>query len=267
MPESYHSVIESIDVTKIHRENRLFNPQKFVLKPTTFGVGYGEKLGIIGESGSGKSTLARLLLGLDRPTLGDVFWKGKNLRDYSSRLLRTTKPKFQMLFQDSSSSLHPLMTVRDIFRETRNVLENLGLSLSSPVSSLLDIVQLGSSVLDKFPRELSGGQRQRVALARCLATAPEVLIADEPTSSLDCVIKNQMLNLFQQVNLNFEVAIIIVSHDLSVIRCLCDNLLVMKNGEIVERGETRKVLFSPRCDYTRKLIESDYSLTGKSNPI
>ena len=171
-----------------------------------------------------------------------------------------------MLFQDSSSSLHPLMTVREIFRETRSILEKLGLSLSSPVKSLLDLVQLGSGVLDKVPTELSGGQRQRVALARCLATAPEVIVADEPTSSLDCVIKNQMLNLFHQVNLNFDLAIIVVSHDLSVIRCLCDNLLVMKNGEIVERGETLKVLSSPRSDYTKKLIESEFNLSGKPNP-
>jgi ABC-type glutathione transport system ATPase component len=203
----------------------------------------GESLGIVGESGSGKSTLLRLMLGLERPDGGTVAFHGGALRR-----------EVQIVFQDPASALDPRMRVADIVLEPVRVMR----LPRSPamVAELLDAVGLPRGAAARFPHEFSGGQRQRIAIARALAPRPRVLLADEPVSALDVSVRAQILNLLEDLRVGYDLTLVLVSHDLSVVRHLCDRVLVMRAGEVVEGGETRAVFRAPRHPYTRALLAS-----------
>ncbi len=214
------------------------------LRDVGFDLLRGESLGVVGESGSGKSTLLRLMLGLEPPDAGGVVYHGGTLRR-----------EVQVVFQDPASALDPRMRVADILLEPVRVMRLPG-DRGAVVAELLDAVGLARSAARRFPHEFSGGQRQRIAIARALAPRPRVLLADEPVSALDVSVRAQILNLLQDLRVGYDLTLVLVSHDLSVVRHMCDRVMVMRAGEIVETGETRSIFRAPRHPYTRELLES-----------
>jgi ABC-type glutathione transport system ATPase component len=214
------------------------------VRDVSFDLRGGESLGVVGESGAGKSTLLRLMLGLERPDAGTVTYRGPSLRR-----------EVQVVFQDPASSLDPRMRAGDVVLEPVRVMRLPG-DRAGMLAELLEAVGLPDGAARRFPHELSGGQRQRVAIARALAPRPRVLLADEPVSALDVSVRAQILNLLQDLRAGYDLTLLLVSHDLSVVRHLCDRVLVMRAGEVVEAGDTRAIFRAPRHPYTRTLLES-----------
>ncbi|MFJ9348583.1 ATP-binding cassette domain-containing protein [Streptomyces sp. NPDC101237] len=210
----------------------------------------GHSLGIVGESGSGKSTLARLLLALDRPDSGTVQYRGREVRP--GRLLWFRR-EVQVVLQDPMGSLDPRATVRDIVAEPLECLRLPG-DHDDRVDALLRAVGLDPSVRGRYPHEFSGGQRQRIALARALAPGPKVLVGDEPLSALDVSVRAQILALLDDLAEAYGLTLLLVSHDIGVVRRLCTDVLVMKDGRAVEQGPAATVLAEPRHPYTRRLL-------------
>ena len=213
----------------------------------------GERFGLVGESGSGKSTLLRLICGLDRPTSGEVYVEGRPVHDQSPRSLGWLRERLQLVFQDPMSSLDPRMRVRDIVAEPL-VAQGRREGRHERVVELLERVGLSAEAADRYPHQFSGGQRQRISVARALAPGPSILVADEPVSALDVSVRAQVLNLIDEVVEEFGLTLIFVSHDLSVVRHVCDRIAVMQQGRIVEVGATEELFAAPQHDYTRSLL-------------
>jgi ABC-type glutathione transport system ATPase component len=241
------AVFEVRGLTKSYRLPRtsLHRPPRRVtaVRDVSFDLERGESLGLVGESGSGKTTLLRLMLRLEQPDGGTVIYNGASLRR-----------EVQVVFQDPASALDPRMRVADIVQEPMRVMR-LGAG-ASRLAELLAAVGLPQAAARRYPHEFSGGQRQRIAIARALAPRPRVLLADEPVSALDVSVRAQILNLIEDLRVGYDLTLVLVSHDLSVVRHLCDRVLVMHAGEIVEAGETRAIFRSPQHPYTRTLLES-----------
>ncbi|MCT1366202.1 MULTISPECIES: ABC transporter ATP-binding protein [unclassified Microbacterium] len=226
------------------------------LEPTDLDVPEGASVGIIGESGSGKSTLVRLLLGLDRPTAGSVSVDGRTVdATASARSLHWLRRQTGLVFQDPYASLDPRMTAGQIVREP---LWALGIDGDhrARVREVIAQVGLDPEMGDRYPHEFSGGQRQRIALARALVHRPRILVGDEPLSALDVTVRAQILELLAELRVADEFTLLLVSHDIGVVQNLCDTVVVMKDGRIVERGPTRDVLLHPSADYTRTLLSA-----------
>jgi peptide/nickel transport system ATP-binding protein len=228
------------------------------LDNVSFTLDAGRTLGIVGESGSGKSTLARLVMALEAPSAGRVLLEGRDLHALSRDDLRAARRHFQMVFQDPYSSLDPRMTVARTVAEPLEQLEHLPKAeRRERAVAMLDAVGLNASAdLDKYPHEFSGGQRQRIAIARALVTQPKLIVADEPVSALDVSVQAQVLNLMQDLQERFGLAYLFISHDLAVVDLVCDELIVLQHGRVVERGPTDEVLNAPQQAYTRRLIEA-----------
>ncbi|MDB4860508.1 ABC transporter ATP-binding protein [Alphaproteobacteria bacterium] len=224
----------------------------------SFKLFEGETLGLVGESGSGKSTIAKIITGLVRPSFGELEYNGLSL--YNSRgkyQIDKSRGQIQMIFQDPYSSLNPRFKVKHIIAEpikffqksiTRNDLEQ-------NVNDLIDIVGMTRKSLDRYPHEFSGGQRQRISIARALATRPRLLICDEPTSALDVSIQAQILNLLKDIQDELHLTILFISHDLPVIRQMCNRIIVLKNGIVCESNDTETLFNDPLHDYTKELIK------------
>jgi peptide/nickel transport system ATP-binding protein len=223
------------------------------LRGVDLGVVRGERLGIVGESGSGKTTLARLLLALDQPQSGEVRFEGQQVSGRKERELRFLRRAAQIVFQDPMGSLDPRMRVRDILLEPLRALDVPG-DHDVRVRELLDAVGLPSHAATRYPHQFSGGQRQRVAIARALAPEPALVIADEPVSALDVSVRAQILDLLRELADGLGLTLIFISHDLSVVRYLCDRVAVMHDGRIVELGSTTQVYEAPQHAYTRALL-------------
>ena len=214
------------------------------VKGVSFSLGKGEILGIVGESGSGKSTIAKTLMGLEKPSGGHI---------------AICRSSMQMIFQDAVGSLNPRMTVRQTMEE---VLKFRGLEVSASkhlnvqTSKLLDLVGLSSAVFDQYPREMSGGQCQRVSVARALACEPEVLIADEPVSALDVSVQARILNLLRDLRRDLGLSILLIAHDLAVVKNVCDRICVMEHGLFVDAGDAEEVFDHPTSDYTKRLLSA-----------
>ncbi|WP_020573637.1 ABC transporter ATP-binding protein [Actinopolymorpha alba] len=213
----------------------------------------GASLGIVGESGAGKTTLLRLLLGVDRPSAGEVRFAGTPLDRVPERDFRQ---QVQVVFQDPRSSLNPRMPVASIIAEPLRSLR-IGDSRSDRadrVAELLTAVGLHPDDGQRYPHEFSGGQRQRIAIARALAPAPRVLLADEPVSALDVSVRRQIVELLQELVERLGLTLVLVSHDLAIVSQLCQQVTVMRDGRVVETGPTSTVLATPTDDYTRALL-------------
>jgi ABC-type glutathione transport system ATPase component len=227
----------------------------------TFAVAAGSAFGLVGESGSGKSTAVRAMLGLVKATSGEVWFDGQSILNLSRGKWRQLRSELQIVYQDPESSLDPLMTVRKLVEEPLLIHRaRLGLrgreERLARVRELLLEVGLGDDYLDTRPGSLSGGQLQRVAIARALACKPRVLVCDEVVSALDVSVKAQLLMLLQKLQEAHRLTLVFISHDLSVVNYLCDQVAVMWNGRIVECGPTIDVLTSPQEQYTKDLLAS-----------
>ena len=217
------------------------------VKGVSFSLGEGEMLGIVGESGSGKSTIAKTLVGLEKPSSGRI--------DIAPGI------GLQMIFQDAVGSLNPRMTVRQMLDETLHHATRkakgaaVDLKGANDAGGLVSLVGLSKAVLDQYPRELSGGQCQRVSVARALACQPKVLIADEPVSALDVSVQARVLNLLRDLRRDLGLSILLVAHDLAVVKNVCDNVCVMEKGLFVDAGTSEEVFSNPKSDYTKHLLE------------
>lgn len=222
----------------------------------TFNAYRGEILGVVGESGSGKSTLARSVMRLIEAQ-GEILLDGKDLLQMDSGELRSARRDFQMVFQDPNASLNPRMTVYDTLAEPLLLHGIVPQSqIADRVNDLMDEVGLDRRFVKKYPHEFSGGQRQRIAIARALALRPRLILADEPVSGLDVTIRAQILDLLLELTKKHQITTLFISHDLSVVRYLCDRVLVMQKGRIVEAGPTERIFKEPREAYTKELLSA-----------
>jgi ABC-type glutathione transport system ATPase component len=249
-------IIRVRDLGRTYHRGRssLFGPRREVraLDDVSFDISAGQRFGIVGESGSGKSTLLRILGALDSATTGSVEISGLQLAGARERHLGSLRDQVQIVFQDPHSSLDPRMRVRDVVAEPlRRVAPE---ARRAKVGEMLQSVGLPADSADRFPHQFSGGQRQRIAIARALITNPRILLADEAVSALDVSVRAQVLNLIADLVDAYALTLVFVSHDLNVIRHLCDTVAVMRSGRIVECGPTDQVYADPQHPYTRQLI-------------
>jgi oligopeptide transport system ATP-binding protein len=223
-----------------------------------FELAPGETLGIVGESGCGKSTVARLLMNLERPTAGQVLYKGEDITRLTGRALKAVRRNIQMVFQDPYTSLNPRMTVGDIIGEPFDIHSEVAPKgdRRRRVRELLDVVGLNPEYLNRYPHQFSGGQRQRIGIARGLALNPEIIICDEPVSALDVSVQAQVINLMRRLQADFGLSYLFIAHDLSVVRHISDRVAVMYLGRIVETGDEMQIYEHATHPYTQALLSA-----------
>ena len=222
------------------------------VRGVSFALAAGETLGIVGESGSGKSTIAKALLLLQPAAGGRILFCGRDVSAFGRADVRAYRRDVQMVFQDAVGSLNPRMTIRQALAEALRLARGGG-ARATP-ASLLDVVGLSAAVLDQYPRELSGGQCQRASFARALATGPRVLVADEPVSALDVSVQARILNLLRDLRRNLGLSVVLIAHDLAVVRNVCDRVCVMHRGLFADAGPADAVFAHPTSAYTRDLL-------------
>jgi peptide/nickel transport system ATP-binding protein len=233
------------------------------LEGVSLSLSEGETLGLVGESGCGKSTLARILIGLEAPTAGDLLWEGRAAHRFTRKDWRRCWRRVQYVFQDAPSALNPRHSLEKILASPMESL--LGLSRderNGRMDALLDHVGLDPRLRSRYPHELSGGQAQRLVLARALAVEPRGLILDEPVSALDVSIQAHILYLLQELREQRGLTYLFISHDLAVVEQVCERVMVMKDGRVVEEGTREDIFRSPRDAYTRRLIAAAPSVRG-----
>jgi ABC-type glutathione transport system ATPase component len=256
-------LLEIVGVTKSFVSAPLFESRRraVALNNVSLSVRVGRCVGLVGESGSGKSTLARCILGLERPDSGEIRFEGKKLAP-GRRARQALAGQIQPVFQNPASSLNPRRRVSEIIAEPLSVHTTLTRSeREAEVRRLLVLVALSEDFASRYPGQLSGGQCQRVSIARALALRPKLIIADEPTSSLDVLVQEQVVKLLSRIGTEFGIAMLFVSHNLAVTRELCDEMAVLYAGEIVEFGPSERVVSAPSHPYTKTLIRSVPTLT------
>jgi oligopeptide/dipeptide ABC transporter ATP-binding protein len=238
---------------------KLFQPKTYVkaVDGVSFAINQGETVGLVGESGCGKSTTGRTLLHLLQPTGGEVIYKGKNLTKMSTGELRVLRKELQIVFQDPYASLDPRMKIRDILLEPLEI-HKIGSKQErlKKVDEILEVVGLGSHYANRYPHEFSGGQRQRIGIARSLILHPSLIVADEPVSALDVSIQSQILNLMQDLQEQFGLTYLFISHDLSVVKHISDRVGVMYLGRLVEFAPKESLYASPIHPYTKALLSA-----------
>lgn len=255
-------IMEEKVILQVKNVNKEFNlGKKKVLKAVediSFDLKTSHTLGVVGESGSGKSTLARCIMGLYPDATGQIIYKGKNILEENQRELKEYRKDVQMIFQDPYSSLNPRKKCKDIIASgIRNLLgERDRKKIHKKVLEIMEICGLSEYHMERYPHEFSGGQRQRISIARALAVDPKIIIADEPTSALDVSIQAQIINLMEDLQKDLGLSMIFISHDLSVVRHVAEEVLVMYHGQCVEYDESEEVFENPKMDYTKKLLSS-----------
>ena len=247
----------------IEREERLFLT---AVADVSFAIEKGETFALVGESGSGKSTIARMIVGLLAASDGRILFDGQDMTAMSPADLRALRRRFQMIFQDPFATLNPRWRVGDIIAEPiRTFGLASGREVTRQVARLLDTVGLSGKDVEKYPHEFSGGQRQRIAIARALSSKPEFIVCDEPTSALDVSVQAQILNLMKDLQDEFRLTYMFISHDLSVVRHMASRIGVLYLGRLVEIAEGKALFKEPQHPYTRMLLNAvpDLALSGR----
>jgi peptide/nickel transport system ATP-binding protein len=262
-------MIEACGISKVFIQGAAWLPggrrRTVALDEVSVTLPRGASLGLVGESGSGKSTLARIMIGLVRPTRGELLWEGRSTSRFSTADWRRCWREVQYVFQDAQSALNPRHTLgRTLDVPLARFLNLSPAERGERIDAFLDRVGLAPSFRDRYPHELSGGQAQRAVLARALAVEPRALILDEPVSALDVSIQAQILSLLRDLRCDLALTYLFISHDLAVVEQLCEDVVVMKEGRVVEEGHREEVFRSPTADYTRTLIEAASALCRPS---
>ncbi|HET9661486.1 MAG TPA: ABC transporter ATP-binding protein [Thermomicrobiales bacterium] len=245
----------------------------YAVNGVSFQIAAGESVGLVGESGSGKSTIAKSIVRLNEPTSGSIVYRGRDITRISDGEMRPLRSKLQMVFQDPTLSLNPRLTVRQTLSEPLKLHKIAGgkADLNAHLNRLMDLVNLERFYLDRRPGQLSGGQRQRVGIARAIATQPEFIVLDEPTSSLDMSIRISIIELLRNLQREMGLAYLFISHDLSTVRYLCSRVIVLYLGQIVEEGTVEEIFANPLHPYTRALLSAvpipDPALRSSRNRI
>ena len=256
MAEVSHAILR---VKNLHKQ---FG-ELVAVRGVSFTVQHGATLGIVGESGCGKSTLARLVMGLEKPDDGEIFLQERDQDHWFMRDMQGYRRRIQYVFQDPIMSLNPRKTVAQLLELPLQNMTRLNREQrAARVRELMQLVNLRPEFLNRYPHEFSGGQCQRIGIARALATEPEILVLDEPVSALDVSVQAQILNLLKELQQRLGLTYLFISHDLAVIEILCDRVLVMYQGAVVEQGPRAQIFGAPQHDYTKKLLTSVPRLTG-----
>ena len=233
-----------LKIENITKEYKIASKKVIALNNISLNIQAGDCLAIVGESGSGKTTLGRLILGLENPTKGNIFYNDKNI---SIKRNIQDRKDIQVVQQNPLTSLNPKNKIHKIVKR-----ENI----PEKVIELLNSVGLNKDLINSFPSSLSGGQRQRVAIARAIASNPKIIVLDEPTSALDVLVQAKVLKLLSDIQKNYNLTYLFITHDLGVVRNVSNRVVVLKNGEIVEEGETVEIFQKPKHEYTKNLIRS-----------
>jgi len=259
---SNEKLLDFKNITKIFDEQLFIRSKKEInklkaLDNVSFQIIEGESFGLVGESGSGKSTIAKIITSLIKPTSGEVFFEDLSLHNPKNKKIKNKyRGQIQMIFQDPYSSLNPRFKVKEIIAEPIKFFQKgtSNKAIQKNINDLIDIVGMTRQSLERYPHEFSGGQRQRISIARSLATRPRLLICDEPTSALDVSIQAQILNLLKDLQEELNLTILFISHDLPVVRQMCDRIAVLKNGKLCEVEKTENLFNNPNHQYTKELI-------------
>ena len=269
-------ILEVKNVEKFFYGNKkLFQKDRPVVKAVndvSFTINEGETFGIVGESGCGKSTLGRTVIRLLNPTNGQVIYKGTDLATLSGEEMRKLRQEIQIIFQDPYASLNPRMTVRELIQAPLDVYSHESEAEKlAKVKNIMAKVGLREEYMSKYPHEFSGGQRQRIVIARALILEPKFIFCDEPVSALDVSVRAQVLNLMKDLQKEFNLTYMFISHDLSVVRFLCDRIGVMYLGRMVEIADRQELYDNPMHPYTKALLSAipipDLSMRGKPNEV
>jgi peptide/nickel transport system ATP-binding protein len=259
-PREDKPLIEAKGLSKVYRlKTGLFQRKSIAaVQEASFAMWRGRTLGVVGESGSGKTTIGMLLMRLVEPTTGEVDFDGTDLLRLSDAQMMAYRRRIQIIFQNTYASLNPRFTVGQILTEPMKI-HRIGAGDSERFDRAVALarrVGLPADSIHKYPHEFSGGQRQRIAIARCLSMQPEVLICDESVSALDVSVQATVLNLLLDLQDEFSMSYLFISHDLAVVKYMADDMLVMHDGAIVERGPAEAIYESPQHEYTRRLLRS-----------
>lgn len=261
-PDVSQPLISARDIVKQYDQGRRTwwsrrEPGRPALNGVSISVAQGESLAVIGESGSGKSTLGRILIRLTEPTSGSIDFEGQDLLAVNDADLRKLRRRMNYIFQNPFAAVNRRHTIQQILAaplEAQGMYREEG--TRGRCVELLDMVHLPVAHLDRFPHELSGGQLQRVVIARALATSPDFVVADEPTTGLDVITSAKLVGLLQELKSELGLSLMFISHDLRTVAQIADRIVVMRNGEIVETGSSADILTRPQHPYTQKLIDS-----------
>lgn len=264
------ALLEGKQLTRIFGGKRTWlrqaKPRIHAVSAVDLQLYQGQTLGLVGESGCGKSTLGRLLVGLDQPSSGSVYYQGRDLATFKGKHIHWLRQHIQFVFQDPLSSLNPRKTVGQILETPlRHLLNQSPSERQARMRELMQAVHLDPAFLDRYPHEFSGGQTQRIGIARALAAQPQVLILDEPVSALDVSVQAQILNLLRRFKGELNLTYLFISHDLAVVENLCDRVAVMYLGRIVEAGSTQRLFSNPKHPYTQTLLAS-VPVIGQKKP-
>ncbi|WP_391207866.1 ABC transporter ATP-binding protein [Psychrobacillus sp. L4] len=254
------NLLEVKELKQYYTSNKGIFGEKSVVKAVdgvSFHIRQGETLGIVGESGCGKSSLGRSVIRLLQPTSGEVFFEGKDICKMSRREMKKTRKEIQMVFQDPYASLNPRSTIRTILETPLLTHGNKNKeSRTKIIENLIDKIGIRKDQLDRYPHEFSGGQRQRIGIARALTLNPKLIVADEPVSALDVSVQSQVLNLMVELQKEFNLSYMFISHDLSVVKHISDRVAVMYLGRIVEIAEVESIYETPLHPYTKALLSA-----------